>query len=95
VLIIVAMTNLKVSGQPLSVIASFAKQSSDTDADWIASSQELDRLELPMMLPGIKVNTSPTDHVPIEQMQFMRFTGKQWERFRKLQAGNQGVCEGR
>ena len=26
-----------------------------------------------MLLPGIKVNTSPTDHVPVEQMQFMRF----------------------
>jgi branched-chain amino acid transport system substrate-binding protein len=45
-------------------------------------------MELPMMLPGIKVNTSPTDHVPIEQMQFMRFTGKQWERFVELQTGN-------
>ena len=45
-------------------------------------------MELPMMLPGIKVNTSPTDHVPIEQMQFMRFTGRQWERFGELQTGN-------
>ena len=35
-----------------------------------------------MLLPGIKVNTSPpTDHVPVEQMQFMRFNGKTWERF--------------
>jgi hypothetical protein len=33
-------------------------------------------LELPMLLPGIKVNTSPTDHIPVEQMQFMRFNGK-------------------
>ncbi|WP_316195281.1 ABC transporter substrate-binding protein [Bradyrhizobium sp. SZCCHNRI3052] len=38
-------------------------------------------LELPMLLPGIKVNTSETDHLPVEQVQFMRFTGKQWERF--------------
>jgi branched-chain amino acid transport system substrate-binding protein len=45
-------------------------------------------MELPMMLPGIRVNTSPTDHVPIEQMQFMRFTGRQWERFGELQTGN-------
>jgi branched-chain amino acid transport system substrate-binding protein len=45
-------------------------------------------MELPMMLPGIKVNTSPTDHVPIDQMQFMRFTGSQWERFGELQTGN-------
>ena len=33
-------------------------------------------LELPMLLPGIKINTSPTDHVPVDQMQFMRFNGK-------------------
>jgi hypothetical protein len=45
-------------------------------------------MDLPMMLPGIKVNTSPTDHVPIEQMQFMRFNGKQWVRFGDLLTGN-------
>jgi branched-chain amino acid transport system substrate-binding protein len=45
-------------------------------------------LELPMLLPGIKVNTSPTDHMPVEQMQFMRFNGKTWERFGELQTGN-------
>jgi branched-chain amino acid transport system substrate-binding protein len=45
-------------------------------------------LELPMLLPGIKVNTSPTDHVPVEQMQFMRFSGRAWERFGELQTGN-------
>ena len=39
-------------------------------------------------LPGIVVNTSPTDHVPVEQMQFMRFNGKTWERFGELQTGN-------
>jgi len=45
-------------------------------------------MELPMLLPGIKVNTSPTDHVPVDQMQFMRFNGKSWERFGELQTGN-------
>jgi len=38
-------------------------------------------LELPMLLPGIKINTSATDHLPVEQMQMMRFDGKQWVRF--------------
>ncbi len=41
-------------------------------------------LALPMLLPGIKVNTSPTDHYPIEQMQLMRWNGKQWVRFGEL-----------
>jgi len=34
-----------------------------------------------MLLPGIKINTSPTDFYPIEQVQLMRFDGKQWVRF--------------
>jgi branched-chain amino acid transport system substrate-binding protein len=45
-------------------------------------------LQLPMLLPGIKINTSATDHVPVDQMQFMRFNGKNWERFGELQTGN-------
>ncbi|SDT43039.1 ABC transporter substrate-binding protein [Bradyrhizobium canariense] len=45
-------------------------------------------LQLPMLLPGIKINTSPTDHVPVDQMQFMRFNGKNWDRFGELQTGN-------
>jgi branched-chain amino acid transport system substrate-binding protein len=48
----------------------------------------IQNLELPMLLPGIKINTSPTDHVPVDQMQFMRFNGKTWDRFGELQTGN-------
>ena len=33
------------------------------------------------LLPGIKVNTSPTDFYPIEQLQLMRFKGETWELF--------------
>ena len=44
-------------------------------------------MALPMLLPGITVTTGPDDHLPVEQMQFMRFTGKQWERFGDLQSG--------
>jgi hypothetical protein len=29
-----------------------------------------------MMLLGIKINTSPTDFFPIEQMQLMKFDGE-------------------
>ena len=32
-----------------------------------------------MRLPGIKVNTSPTDYYPIEQMQMTRFNGEYTE----------------
>ena len=41
----------------------------------------LKELRVPMVLPGIVVDTSPTDFYPIEAMQLMRFTGETWERF--------------
>lgn len=33
------------------------------------------------LLPGIYVNTSPTDFAPISQLQLMRFSGEKWELF--------------
>jgi branched-chain amino acid transport system substrate-binding protein len=41
-------------------------------------------LELPMLLPGIKVSTSPTDYYPVQQLQLVRFDGKRWVRFGDL-----------
>jgi branched-chain amino acid transport system substrate-binding protein len=38
-------------------------------------------LEVPGLLPGIKVNTSPTDFAPISAVQLERFKGETWERF--------------
>jgi branched-chain amino acid transport system substrate-binding protein len=35
----------------------------------------------PILLPGIKVNTSPTNFHPIRAMQLQKWTGKTWERF--------------
>ena len=37
--------------------------------------------ELPMLLPGVRINTSATDYDPIKQLQLMRFDGRQWVRF--------------
>jgi branched-chain amino acid transport system substrate-binding protein len=34
-----------------------------------------------MLLPGIRVDTSPTDYYPIQQLQLMRWDGKRWVRF--------------
>jgi len=39
----------------------------------------LKNIELGMLLPGIKINTSATDFYPIKQMQIQRFTGERWE----------------
>jgi branched-chain amino acid transport system substrate-binding protein len=45
-------------------------------------------LELGMLLPGIKINTSPTDFYPIQQMQMQRFDGQRWERIGPVMSGD-------
>ena len=44
----------------------------------------LKNLELPLLLPGIKLNTSPTDHAPIEQAQLAKFDGERWVLFGEI-----------
>lgn len=51
----------------------------------IASSNNLKNVARPILLPGITVNTSPTDHCPLVQLQ--RWTGRQWERFGNIIEG--------
>ena len=41
----------------------------------------LEHVQLPMLLPGITVNTRPDDYLPIKEMQMVRFDGKQWVPF--------------
>lgn len=38
-------------------------------------------VEFPMLFPGVKINTSPTDYHPIRQFVMMRFDGKDWVPF--------------
>ena len=47
----------------------------------------LHNLELPLLLPGITVNTSPTDYRPVKQMQPVRFNGRNWDLFGNLISG--------
>jgi len=42
------------------------------------------------LLPGIRINTSPTDFAPIKQLQMMRFKGRTWERFGDIMTGDLG-----
>jgi len=39
------------------------------------------------LLPGIKINTSPTNFDPITQLQMMRFKGEKWELFGDIISG--------
>jgi branched-chain amino acid transport system substrate-binding protein len=50
-------------------------------ANVMKQAANLKDVELPMLLPGVKINTSPSDYFPIEQMQMERFNGNAWELF--------------
>jgi branched-chain amino acid transport system substrate-binding protein len=39
------------------------------------------KLRVPLILPGITVNTSPTDFYPLQAVQLQRFKGETWELF--------------
>jgi branched-chain amino acid transport system substrate-binding protein len=39
------------------------------------------KLRIPLLLPGITVNTSPTDFYPVQAVQLQRFKGETWELF--------------
>jgi len=47
----------------------------------------IQNLEIPTLLPGIKVNTSPTNFHPIRQMQLQKWDGKTWRRFGEVIEG--------
>jgi branched-chain amino acid transport system substrate-binding protein len=43
---------------------------------------------VPMLLPGIKINTSPSDFAPVKQIQMARFDGERWRLFGPLISGS-------
>jgi len=47
----------------------------------------LNDFELPTLLPGIKVSTSPTQYYPIRQMQLESWDGKSWKLFGDVISG--------
>jgi branched-chain amino acid transport system substrate-binding protein len=44
-------------------------------------------LEVPTLLPGIKVSTGPTNYHPIRAMQLQKWDGKTWVRFGEVIEG--------
>jgi branched-chain amino acid transport system substrate-binding protein len=52
-----------------------------TRANVMRQAANLKNLEVLGLLPGISVNTSPTDFYPLKQVQLMRFDGKRWVHF--------------
>jgi branched-chain amino acid transport system substrate-binding protein len=49
-----------------------------TRANVMKQAASMKNLEVGMLLPGIKINTSPTDFYPIKQMQMQQFDGERW-----------------
>ena len=56
----------------------------------MAQANNLHDLEIPVLLPGLKVNTSPTNHHPVRAMQLMRWDGKKWVLFGDVIQGDAG-----
>ena len=53
-------------------------------ANIIKQAGSIKNLELALLLPGVKINTSPTDFAPIEQEQLAKFDGERWVLFGEL-----------
>jgi branched-chain amino acid transport system substrate-binding protein len=56
-------------------------------ANVMQQAENLHDNENPILLPGVKISTSPTDHRPIKAMQFQKWDGKTWVRFGDLIEG--------
>ena len=61
-----------------------------TRANVMKQAASLRDFEPDTLLPGIKINTGPTDFAPIEQLQMMRFKGEKWDLFGNIISGDLG-----
>jgi branched-chain amino acid transport system substrate-binding protein len=52
-----------------------------THANLMKQAASFQKFRVPLVLPGILVNTSPTDFYPIQAVQLQRFKGETWELF--------------
>jgi branched-chain amino acid transport system substrate-binding protein len=58
-----------------------------TRENFMRQAADLHELTLPMLLPGIKVNTGPANFFPVNQMQLVRFEGDGWVLFGDVVGG--------
>jgi branched-chain amino acid transport system substrate-binding protein len=61
-----------------------------TRANVMKQAANLKNFELSLLIPGIKVGTSPTDFFPIEQMQMAEFKGESFHLFGPVFSGEVG-----
>ena len=55
-----------------------------TRDDVMYQATHMHEVEFPMLLPGIKVNTSPTNYRGFNQLQLQKFDGKRWAAFGEI-----------
>lgn len=53
----------------------------------MAAVESIRDLDIPMLLPGVKMSVSKDDHGPLKAMQMMRFNGKSWDMIGDLIVG--------
>jgi branched-chain amino acid transport system substrate-binding protein len=58
-----------------------------THENLMKQAANLKNVQLDGLLPGVTVNTSPTDFSPIDQFQMMSFKGERWQRFGEIIKG--------
>jgi branched-chain amino acid transport system substrate-binding protein len=77
-----------------SLLAIVLKQCGDdlTRANIMAQAANLKGVELSLLLPGIKVNTSAADFYPIQSVQLARFKGETWDLFGEI-LSNEGSTQ--
>jgi branched-chain amino acid transport system substrate-binding protein len=63
-----------------------------TRANVMRQAANLKDVQLPMIIEGIKVNTSPTDFYPIQSVRLARFKGETWELFGEI-LSNEGSTQ--
>ncbi|HBK07111.1 MAG TPA: branched-chain amino acid ABC transporter substrate-binding protein [Acetobacteraceae bacterium] len=56
-------------------------------ANLMKQATSLKDVENPVLLPGIKINTSPTNYHPVRQLQLIRWTGTTWDLFGDVLSG--------
>ena len=79
-----AKDGLNVTGYSVAqTLVQVLKQCGDdlTRENVMRQAASLRNLQLPMALPGVKINTSPKDYAPFKSLQLHRFTGAKWEAF--------------
>jgi branched-chain amino acid transport system substrate-binding protein len=82
-----------VAGSSLAAMtAQVLKQCGDelTRENVMKQAANLHDVTVPMLLPGITANTSPTDFAPVKQVQMAKFDGQRWNLFGDLIRGAVG-----